>query len=215
LIERGPPTATLPSGGRILPASALRPERVPSPTGGFPAARLESAGARTSWKQISMTAAYVSLISAISRLLGLVAMCLTGSAALVVTHMVIVRYFLNGSTVWQTEYVIYSLVAATFLGSPYVLLHKGHVNVDLLQLQASPGLRRLMQTMSGLVGVAFCALLAWSGWLYLHEAWVYDWTTDSVARIPLWIPLFPLPLGIGVLVLQYLAEIIKIYGGVE
>ena len=48
--------------------------------------------------------------------------------------MVVMRYFLNASTVWQTEFVIYSLVASTFIGSPYVLLIKGHVNVDLLPI---------------------------------------------------------------------------------
>ncbi|SDT95820.1 TRAP transporter small permease subunit [Stappia sp. ES.058] len=155
---------------------------------------------------------YIILVTALSRALGVFAMALTGSAAVVVCHMVFMRYVLNASTVWQTEYVIYALVAATFLGSPYVLLHKGHVNVDLLQLRASPRVRRAMQTVAGLFGIAFCALLAWSGWIYFHEAWSYGWTTDSVWRIPLWIPLLPLPVGIGLLVLQYIAEIMKIYG---
>ena len=155
---------------------------------------------------------YVTAITALSRALGAAAMLLTASAALVVTHMVIVRYFLNGSTIWQTEYVIYALVAATFLGSPYVLLHKGHVNADVVQTSLPLPARKAMQILSGLFGIAFCALLAWSGWIYLHEAWAYGWRTDTVWAIPLWIPLFPLPLGIGVLVLQYIAEIMKIYG---
>lgn len=156
---------------------------------------------------------YINAVSAVSRLFGVIAMLLTASAALVVTHMVVVRYFLDGSTVWQTEYVIYALVAATFLGSPYVLLHRGHVNVDLLQLRAAPVARRAMQTVSALVGVAFCALLAWSGWEYFHEAWSFGWRTSTVWAIPLWIPLLPLPLGIGLMVLQYIAEIMKIQGG--
>ena len=33
-------------------------------------------------------------------------------------QMVFVRYVLDGSTVWQTEFVIYAIVAATFLGAP-------------------------------------------------------------------------------------------------
>ncbi|GGE95862.1 TRAP transporter small permease [Stappia taiwanensis] len=156
---------------------------------------------------------YISAISALSRAFGVLAMLLTASAALVVTQMVVLRYFLNESTIWQTEYVIYALVAATFLGSPYVLLEKGHVNVDLLQLQAKPPLRRLMQLLSALVSIAFCALLGWSGWTFFHEALVGGWRTDTVWAIPLWIPVLPLPLGIGLLVLQYVAEIMKLYGG--
>ena len=48
--------------------------------------------------------------------------------------MVFVRYVLNQNTIWQTDFVTYSLVAATFIGSPYVLMTRGHVNVDVLPL---------------------------------------------------------------------------------
>ncbi|MXN65818.1 TRAP transporter small permease subunit [Stappia sp. GBMRC 2046] len=155
---------------------------------------------------------YIRLVTALSRLGGVFAILLTASAALVVTQMVFMRYVLNASTVWQTEYVIYALVAATFIGSPYVLLEKGHVNVDLLQTGAPENVKRTMKLLSGLVGIAFCALLAYSGWMYFHEAWEGGWRTETVWAIPLWIPLLPLPLGIGLLVLQYIAEIMKLFG---
>ena len=48
--------------------------------------------------------------------------------------MVFIRYVLNDNTIWQTDFVTYSLVAATFIGAPYVLLTKGHVNVDVLPI---------------------------------------------------------------------------------
>lgn len=156
--------------------------------------------------------AYILVVSALSRLGGVVAILLTASAALVVSQMVFLRYVMGASTIWQTEYVIYALVAATFIGSPYVLLEKGHVNVDLLQIAAPLHLRRTLRALAGLVGVAFCALLAWSGWVYFHEAWEGGWRTETVWAIPLWIPLLPLPLGTGLLILQYIAEIMKIFG---
>ena len=76
--------------------------------------------------------AYVRIVSAASRVGGFVAIMLIAVAALIVSQMVFLRYVLNASTIWQTEFVIYALVAATFLGSPYVLLEKGHVNIDIL-----------------------------------------------------------------------------------
>ncbi len=51
--------------------------------------------------------------------------------------MVFVRYVLNQNTIWQTDFVTWSLVAATFVGSPYLLLTRGHVNVDVLPLPRS------------------------------------------------------------------------------
>ncbi len=158
--------------------------------------------------------AYIQIVSALSRACGVFAILLMASAALVVTEMVFIRYALNGSTVWQTEYVIYSLVAATFLGSPYVLLEKGHVNVDIVPNMMPQPIRLAMNILAGLFGLIFCTMLAWSGWTYFEEAWSYGWTTDTVWALPLWIPLFPLPLGIGILCLQYIAEIAKLRGGV-
>lgn len=155
---------------------------------------------------------FIRLADTLSRIGGIIAILLLIGAVLVVTQMVFVRYVLAGSTIWQTEFVTYSLIAATFIGSPYVLLHKGHVNVDLLQNAASPGGQKIMQILSGLLSIAFCALLAWSGWEHFHEALVNGWTTDTVWKLPLWIPLLPLPLGIGLLVLQYIAELMKLIG---
>lgn len=154
--------------------------------------------------------AFIRLADGLSRLAGAFAILLLLAAILVVTQMVVVRYFLNGSTIWQTEFVTYALIAATFIGSPYVLLYKGHVNVDLLQTMATRPVRFGMQVLSGLLSIAFCTLLAWSGWSYFHEAWANSWTTETVWKLPLWIPLLPLPLGIGLLVLQYIAELLKL-----
>ena len=70
----------------------------------------------------------------ISQLCGFIAAALIAVGVLVVCQMVFVRYVLNENTIWQTDFVTYCLVAATFIGSPYVLLTRGHVNVDVLPL---------------------------------------------------------------------------------
>ena len=152
---------------------------------------------------------YIDTISAISKAAGLLATILLGLAVLVVCQMIVVRYFLNASTVWQTEFVIYSLVAATFLGSPYVLIRKGHVGVDLVPTALGGRRRAALNVLAALLSLAFLAILTWSGWHYFHEAWQGRWTTDTVWALPLWIPLLPLPVGMGLLCLQYLAEILE------
>jgi TRAP-type C4-dicarboxylate transport system permease small subunit len=154
--------------------------------------------------------AFSRVMDQVSRLSGAIAMLLLLAAVLVVCEMIVVRYILNASTIWQTEFVIYSLMAATFLGSPYVLLYRGHVGVDLVPNLAGPRVRFWLELVGGLVSLAFCAVLAWAGWIFLHEALVGGWTTDTVWALPLWIPLLPLPLGIGLLCLQYVSELIKL-----
>ena len=156
---------------------------------------------------------FVNFVAAVSRACGVLAATLIGSAILVVTQMVVMRYFLNASTIWQTEYVIFSLVAATFIGSPYVLLIRGHVNVELLPHYLGRRGRYLLALLASAGGLAFCLLLAWSGYELFHEALVNRWTTDTVWALPLWIPYLSLPIGIGLLSLQYVADILALLGG--
>lgn len=152
---------------------------------------------------------FVRLVSLLSRAAGLFSGLLLAVSVIAVCHMVVVRYILGGSTIWQTEFVVYALVAATFLGSPYVLLHKGHVAVDLVPEMLGGTARRALVVLSLLLSLGFAVLLAYSGWIYFHEAWTHGWRSQSVWAPPLWIPLLPLPVGIGLLALGCVAEIWK------
>lgn len=158
---------------------------------------------------------FINAIQRLSRLCGVIAAVLLAAAVLVVCEMVVLRYFLNASTIWQTEFVTYSLVAATFIGSPYVLLLRGHVNVDLLPLYLSHRARVLLALLAATGGLAFSLVMAWTGYELFHEALAGGWRTDTVWALPLWIPYLPLPLGIGLLALQYVADILCIATGRE
>ena len=156
---------------------------------------------------------FVKLVAVVSKACGMFAALLVGSAIIVVCQMVVMRYFLNESTIWQTEFVIFSLVAATFIGSPYVLLIRGHVNVDLLPLYLGQRGRMLLALLASIGGLTFCLILTWAGYDLFHEALVNGWTTDTVWALPLWIPYISLPIGIGLLSLQYIADIIALLTG--
>ena len=156
---------------------------------------------------------FINLVSVISKACGVFAAFLVGAAIIVVCQMVVMRYFLNASTIWQTEFVIYSLVASTFVGSPYVLLIKGHVNVDLLPHYLGHAGRYTLAIIASILGLVFCSVLTWKGYEMFHEALVNGWTTDTVWALPLWIPYLSIPLGIGLLSLQYVADIISLATG--
>lgn len=158
---------------------------------------------------------FVSIVETLSRLCGLSSMLLIAASTLVVSQMVFIRYFLGASTVWQTEFVVYAMIASTFIGAPYVLMLKGHVSVDLLPNLLGGNGKRLLDVLAAALSLAFCALLAWSGWHYFYEALSKGWTTDTVWALPLWIPLLPLPLGIAILCLQYIVEIYKNWTAIE
>jgi TRAP-type C4-dicarboxylate transport system permease small subunit len=155
----------------------------------------------------------VRLVALISRATGVVAAALIVVSVIIVCQMVAARYFLGYPTTWQTETVIYALVATTLLGSPYVLLHRGHVNMDIVVLYASQRARFWLAVVADGISLAFCALLFVYGLEFWHEAWAKDWHSDTVARVPLWIPYLSLPVGMGLLSLQLATDLLCLLTG--
>lgn len=157
--------------------------------------------------------AFIRAVRLLSTGCGVLAALALAAAVLVVCQMVFMRYVLQASTAWQTDFVIYTLVGAVMVGSPYVLLVRGHVNVDLLPLYLGHRTRLVLALAASLVSLAFCAVLAWTGWVLFSEAWVGNWVTDTVWELPLWIAYLPMPVGIGLLCLQYVADILCLLTG--
>ncbi len=148
--------------------------------------------------------AYVRGMRLLSQLCGFVAAGLIAAGVLVVCHMVFVRYVLNYNTIWQTDFTTYCLIAATFVGSPYVLMTRGHVNVDILPHYSGPRTRYWLA-----VGASLTTLTAEFWW----EAWSQKWVSDTMWRARLWIPYSSMPIGLALLALQCLAELFELLTG--
>ncbi len=156
---------------------------------------------------------FINGVRRLSQACGIVAALLLAAAVVVVCEMVVIRYFLRASTIWQTEFVTYSLIAATFIGSPYVALIRGHVNVELLPVYLGGGMRLALALFAAISALLLAIVLGWTGYELLVEAWVGRWRTETVWALPLWIPYLPLPVGMALMALQYVADIICLATG--
>ncbi len=158
---------------------------------------------------------FIDSVRGLSRLCGILAALLLLASALVVCQLVFVRYVLNASAIWQHEFVTFSLIASTFLGSPYLLLNRGHVNVDLLPLYLGGRPRFALALLAAAISLAFCLILLWASVFWWHEAWAGGWHAETVWAPVLWIPRAALPIGLGLLSLQYIADILALLTGRE
>ena len=158
---------------------------------------------------------YIKFVTVLSNLCGIVSATMIFIAVLVVMQMIWIRYVMEESSIWQTEFVTYLLITATFIGSPYVLLTRGHVNVDLIPICLSHRNRLILAIFSSLIALAFCLLITWLGYAFWLEAWQNNWHSDSIWGVRLWIPYFSVPFGFFVLSLQYVADIINLLQGKE
>jgi TRAP-type C4-dicarboxylate transport system permease small subunit len=156
---------------------------------------------------------FIRTVRLISQVCGLVAGGLIAAAVFIVCQMVFLRYVLNETTIWQTDFVTYSLVGATFIGSPYVLLTRGHVNVDVLPHYLGPTARYWLALVSAVVALTFCVLMTVLTYNFFREAWDNRWVSDTMWRARLWIPYSTMPVGLGLLSLQYVVDVISLVTG--
>ncbi|HEY1309344.1 MAG TPA: TRAP transporter small permease subunit [Pseudolabrys sp.] len=157
--------------------------------------------------------AYIRAVAFLSRVAGVAAAFLIGIAVLVICDIVVERYILNLTTIWQIDVVTYSIVSATFVGSAYVLMTKGHVNVEILPLYLAPRARFWLALCTALLALAFVVLLLILCTQFWYEAWTNTWRSNTVWRARLWIPYSAMPVGLGLLVLQYIADVLALISG--
>lgn len=151
--------------------------------------------------------AWISAVNGLSRLLGVCSALLILVSIAVICQMVFVRSVLHQSSIWQTEFVTFSLIASTFIGAPYILLTRGHVAVDVLPLMLSESARRVLYVIASVIAIAFCGFFLYSALPWWYDTWTTGQTTSSIWRARLWIPYFSVPLGLGLLCLQYAADL--------
>jgi TRAP-type C4-dicarboxylate transport system permease small subunit len=158
---------------------------------------------------------FIKTVRTVSQACGIFAASLIAIGVFVVCEEVFERSVLGTNTIWQTDFVTNCLLAATFVGSPYVLMTRGHVNVDIVPLHSGPRLRYGLALFSILLGLGFVAVMAVLAYNFWHEAWANNWRSNTVWRERLWIPYSAMPVGLILLALQYVVELICLVTGRE
>lgn len=154
-------------------------------------------------------------VAAISTVAGWCSAGMIVAAVGITCQMIFVRFVLNGSTVWQTEAVIYLVIAATLVGLPYVQRLRGHVNVDLVPLSLRPRARFYLALVTSSLSIVIVAIMLYYGFEYWHFAWDRGWRSDTVWGVRLWIPYLSLPIGFGLLLLQLIADLVAVVTGID
>ena len=156
---------------------------------------------------------FIRAVTFLSRAAGVTGAFLIAFAVLVICDIVVERYILNLTTIWQIDVVTYCIVGATLVASPYVLMTRGHVNVDILPLYLGPRGRYLLAFFTMIVALAFCVSLFTLCAAYWYEAYSEGWRSNTVWRARLWIPILSMPVGLGLLILQYLVDLLCLVTG--
>jgi TRAP-type C4-dicarboxylate transport system permease small subunit len=158
---------------------------------------------------------FLRTVAAISTFAGWCSAAMIVIAVGITCQMIFVRFVMNGSTVWQTEAVIYLMIAATLIGLPYVQRLRGHVNVDLLPLALGRAKRKGLAVIMLSVSIVIVAIMLWYGYEWWHIAWERGWRSETVWGVMLWKPYLALPVGLALFLLQLVADLYALLIGVD
>jgi len=119
------------------------------------------------------------------------------------------RYILNRPSMWAYETSMFIYGAYIVLAGGYTLLHKGHVNVDILYGNLSPRKKAILDVLTA----ALFFIFMWYLLTYSLEQTIRSWQMGETTNTPWHPPIYPLrttlPIACILLILQGIAKFIR------
>jgi C4-dicarboxylate transporter DctQ subunit len=122
-----------------------------------------------------------------------------------VTAQVCMTYFLNRPVIWVIEIAQYCLVFITFLGSPWVLKHRGHVMMDLWVERLGVGMEARVRGLTSIIGMITCLIVTWYGvrvgWDYFQISFTYS--DSDLIRVPAYLLVSVIPVSAFLMSIEF------------
>lgn len=160
-----------------------------------------------------MLQAYVRIIDWISRLAGLIAAWMFFAVGLFVCFEVFMRYVMIAPTIWVDEVSRIFQVWAAFLAIAWVLQKRAHILIDITFRDPESLGRRIVDSFALGVVIFFCVVAVKFGLDVWWKSTAAGHTTDSYLAVPKAFIQSAVWVGFGLMALQAVAEIIKIWTG--
>jgi len=154
---------------------------------------------------------FVGAMDGVSELAGRVAAWMFFAVGLFVFFEVFMRYVLIMPTIWVDEVSRIFQVWAAFLAISYVLKHKNHIIIDVMFRDPTTLIRRVIDTFALGVVIFFCVVTVKFGLEIWWKSTAAGHTTDSYLAVPKVFIQSATWVGFGLMALQSVAEIIKIW----
>lgn len=124
-------------------------------------------------------------------------------------YEVIARYAFNKPTLWAHEIGLFTWGLIGMLGAAYALLHKAHVNLDLLYSRVTPRKQAILD----LITAPFFFFLVILIIRYSLDFALYSWEQLEVSSSPWREPIYPIktiiPISAFLLLLQGIVKLIR------
>jgi C4-dicarboxylate transporter DctQ subunit len=113
---------------------------------------------------------------------------------------------------WGDEVQVYLIVWAVCLSFAAVTAADRHIKADLFVGMLPAPAQRLLAILGDALGLVVSGILFWLAVLVTHESWDFGDVSTTTLRFPLWIYQACLPVGMGLMALNYLLRLLAHLG---
>lgn len=131
------------------------------------------------------------------------------SMVITICYDAVMRYVFASPTLWSLEVNTFLVLFITLLPAGDILKADMHLRITFVSDRFALGIRSVLDPVIAIVGIFFCAFMTWNGWIMAMQAFQYNERMSTSLGTPLFIPYLFIPLGFGVLCLQYLLKLLR------
>jgi C4-dicarboxylate transporter, DctQ subunit len=103
----------------------------------------------------------------------------------------------------------YALLLIHCLGAPWLVREKGHIYVEIIFMYMSPGQRRAMVRMVGLLCILVCAVMAWYGGEVTVKSFMRNDMDVRSFDMPRWMLVVFIPLSFTMMGVEFARFLIR------
>lgn len=133
--------------------------------------------------------------------------------ALILITEVVATSFLAWSQPWAVEYAIFLQCFVLFCGAGWTLRQGGHIRVGVLMQALPPGAARLLDMVATTFAIGVVGFACWALWQQLIRTFEFGSTSFYPMATPIWVPQGLLTLGVTLLLLGFVARLLRLVVG--
>ncbi|TWI54743.1 TRAP transporter small permease [Halalkalibacter nanhaiisediminis] len=125
-------------------------------------------------------------------------------------YSVFMRYVVGSSQSWATEIFTMLFVWAIFIGFSTALRDDSHIVIDVVYDRVGPGMKKVCEIVTLIVGTAFSAFFIWAGMDMVLTAYAQGIRTIDVG-VPIWITYLIMPIAGVLLLIRFIEKAYRFF----
>ena len=150
-------------------------------------------------------------IDLLSEWLGLAAAWIYFGTGIIIVYEVTARYVFNAPTIWVQEVSQLFLLWATFLAISRALKHNQHIRISAFDHMIGDTAKKWMRLFSLVFIASLCLLAVFYGTQIFWDSFERGRSTGTILNIPNWWSEIIIPLGFGLMFLQAVTEMVRLF----